>query len=286
MIDNSIISVIGSGTMGNGIAHVFSICPKVKQVILIDLNESILNKAKLVISKNLDRQTKKNIITQNDAKESYNKILFTSSIESISPSNLVIEAVKEDLKVKKTIFSHIDELTSSDCILATNTSSISINNIAKSTKNPQNVIGMHFMNPVPIMKLVEIIKGDKTDNSTIKKSLSYIAAINKTPIECNDSPGFVSNRILMPMINEAAFTYMENVATPEAIDGIMKLGMGHPMGPLKLADLIGIDICVSIMNVLYKGFKSKKYKACPILEKMIKDNKLGIKSGEGFYKYK
>ena len=286
MDTQNIVSVIGSGTMGNGIAHVFSMCPKVKQVFLVDLSDSILNKAKLIISKNLDRQIKKNIINENDAKIAYNKISFTSDIESIMSSNLVIEAVKEDLKVKKTVFSHIDQLTSSNCILATNTSSISINDIAKSTKAPQNVIGMHFMNPVPIMKLVEIIKGNKTSNSTIKKSLDYVESINKIPIECNDSPGFVSNRILMPMINEAAFTYMEDVANPEAIDGIMKLGMGHPMGPLKLADLIGIDVCVSIMNVLYKGFKNKKYKVCPILEKMVKDNKLGVKSGEGFYKYK
>ena len=285
MIDKGIISVIGSGTMGNGIAHVFSICSKIQQVILVDLNDSILSQAKLVISKNLDRQIKKNIITENDAKAAYDKILFTSDIENIGMSELVIEAVKEDLKVKKTVFSHIDKLTSPTCILATNTSSISINDIAKSTKTPQNVIGMHFMNPVPIMKLVEIIKGSRTDNSIVKKSLDYVSSIDKIPIECNDSPGFISNRILMPMINEAAFAYMEDVATVEAIDGIMKLGMGHPMGPLKLADLIGIDVCVSIMNILHKGFKNKKYKVCPVLEKMVADNKLGIKSGQGFYKY-
>ena len=285
MIDNDIISVIGSGTMGNGIAHVFSICSKIQQVILVDLNDSILSQAKLVISKNLDRQIKKNIITENDAKVAYDKILFTSDIENIGMSELVIEAVKEDLKVKKTVFSHIDKLTSPTCILATNTSSISINDIAKSTKTPQNVIGMHFMNPVPVMKLVEIIKGSRTDNSIVKKSLDYVSSIDKIPIECNDSPGFISNRILMPMINEAAFAYMEDVATVEAIDGIMKLGMGHPMGPLKLADLIGIDVCVSIMDILHKGFKNKKYKVCPVLEKMVADNKLGIKSGQGFYKY-
>ena len=285
MIDKGIISVIGSGTMGNGIAHVFSICSKIQQVILVDLNDSILSQAKLVISKNLDRQIKKNIITENDAKAAYDKILFTSDIENIGMSEVVIEAVKEDLKVKKTVFSHIDKLTSSTCILATNTSSISINDIAKSTKTPQNVIGMHFMNPVPIMKLVEIIKGSRTDNSIVKKSLDYVSSIDKIPIECNDSPGFISNRILMPMINEAAFAYMEDVATVEAIDGIMKLGMGHPMGPLKLADLIGIDVCVSIINILHKGFKNKKYKVCPVLEKMVADNKLGIKSGQGFYKY-
>jgi len=285
MTNKNIISVIGSGTMGNGIAHVFSMCSNIEKVILVDLNDTILNQAQLIIKKNLDRQIKKEIISENNAKTAYAKILFTSDISNVTSSDLVIEAVKEDFNVKQTVFSHIDKLTSSNCILATNTSSISINNIAKSTKNPQNVIGMHFMNPVPIMKLVEIIKGEKTDNSIVKRVLEYISFINKIPIECNDSPGFVSNRILMPMINEAAFVCMEGVARVEAIDEIMKLGMGHPMGPLKLADLIGIDVCVSIINVLYEGFKDKKYKVCPLLEKMVKNNKLGIKSGEGFYKY-
>ena len=285
MNNTNTISVIGSGTMGNGIAHVFSICPNIERAILVDLNDSILNQAQLVIKKNLDRQIKKEIISKNDAKRAYDKILFTSDIKDISLSDLVIEAVKEDLNVKKTVFSNIDKLTSSNCILATNTSSISISAIAKSTKKPQNVIGMHFMNPVPIMQLVEIIKGKETDNSIVKRTLEYISFINKIPIECNDSPGFVSNRILMPMINEAAFVYMEGVAKVEAIDEIMKLGMGHPMGPLKLADLIGIDVCVSIINVLYEGFRNEKYKVCPLLEKMVKNNKLGIKSGEGFYKY-
>ena len=285
MSSTNIISVIGSGTMGNGIAHVFSICPSIEKVILVDLNDTILNQAQLVIKKNLDRQIKKNIISENDAKTAYEKISFTSDIKDISPSELVIEAVKEDFGIKKTIFSHIDKLTSSNCILASNTSSISISAIADSTKRPQNVIGMHFMNPVPVMKLVEVIKGEKTDNLIIKRTLEYISFINKIPIECNDSPWFVSNRILMPMINEAAFVYMEGIAKVEAIDEIMKLGMGHPMGPLKLADLIGIDVCVSIINVLYEGFKDKKYKVCPLLEKMVISNKLGIKSGEGFYKY-
>jgi len=285
MNTQNIVSVIGSGTMGNGIAHVFSMCPKITEVVLVDLNDSILNQAKLIINQNMDRQIKKNLIKKEEAKKAYSKILFTNDIENIKSSNLVIEAVKEDLDTKAIVFSHIDQLTSSQCILATNTSSISINQIAKNTNKPQNVIGMHFMNPVPVMQLVEIIKGLKTDSSIVEKTLDYVHLINKTPVECNDAPGFVSNRILMPMINEAAFTYMENVASADAIDSIMMLGMGHPMGPLKLADLIGIDVCVSIMEVLYKGFKDKKYKACPILEKMIKSNKLGMKSGEGFYKY-
>ena len=282
---NKIIGVIGSGTMGNGIAHVFAMCPEVKSVLLVDLNQDILEKAQFIIRKNLDRQVKKEIISDADSNQFYNKIIFTTDIEKASSSNLVVEAVKEDLDIKKNIFSKLDIITSDDTILATNTSSISINEIAKATDNPQNVIGMHFMNPVPVMKLVEIIKGEKTNNSIVKRTLDYVSSLNKIAVECNDSPGFVSNRILMPMINEAAFTYMEGVATVDAIDQIMKLGMGHPMGPLKLADLIGIDVCVSIMNVLFKGFKTEKYQVCPLLETMIKEGKLGFKTKQGFYKY-
>ena len=284
-MNSNIISVIGSGTMGNGIAHVFAMCSKAQQVFLVDLNEKILEQAQSIIRKNLDRQVKKDIISSADSNKYYDRIIFTTDIEKVSSSNLVIEAVKEDIEVKKSIFSKLDLITSDDTILATNTSSISINTIALATNKPSNVIGMHFMNPVPIMKLVEIIKGDKTNNSIVKRTLDYVSSINKIAVECNDSPGFVSNRILMPMINEAAFTYMEGVATAEAIDQIMKLGMGHPMGPLKLADLIGIDVCVSIMNVLFEGFKTEKYQVCPIFETMIKDGRLGVKSGEGFYKY-
>ena len=284
-MNSNIISVIGSGTMGNGIAHVFAMCSKAQQVFLVDLNEKILEQAQSIIRKNLDRQVKKDIISSADSNKYYDKIIFTTDIEKVSLSNLVIEAVKEDIEIKRSIFSKLDLITSDDTILATNTSSISINTIALATNKPSNVIGMHFMNPVPVMKLVEIIKGDKTNNSIVKRTLDYVSSINKIAVECNDSPGFVSNRILMPMINEAAFTYMEGVATAEAIDQIMKLGMGHPMGPLKLADLIGIDVCVSIMNVLFEGFKTEKYQVCPILETMIKDGRLGVKSGEGFYKY-
>ena len=284
-MNSNIISIIGSGTMGNGIAHVFAMCSKVQQVFLVDLNETILEKAQSVIRKNLDRQVKKEIISNADSNIYYDKIIFTTDIDKVSSSDLVIEAVKEDLEIKKNIFSKLDTITSDDTILATNTSSISINEIALATHKPQNVIGMHFMNPVPVMKLVEIIKGEKTNNSIVKRTLDYVSSINKIAVECNDSPGFVSNRILMPMINEAAFTYMEGVATVDAIDQIMKLGMGHPMGPLKLADLIGIDVCVSIMNVLFKGFKTDKYQVCPLLERMIEEGKLGLKTGEGFYKY-
>ena len=279
------ISVIGSGTMGNGIAHVFAMSSDVQQVFLVDINDEILESAQSIIRKNLDRQVKKDIISESDSNRFYNKIIFTTEIDKVSSSDLVVEAVKEDLNIKKSIFSKLDAITSDNTILATNTSSISITDIAMSTKKPGNVIGMHFMNPVPIMKLVEIIKGKNTDNSIVKRTLDYVSSIGKIAVECNDSPGFVSNRILMPMINEAAFTYMEGVADADAIDQIMKLGMGHPMGPLKLADLIGIDVCVSIMNVLFEGFKDEKYRACPLLETMIEDGKLGVKSKEGFYKY-
>ena len=271
--------------MGNGIAHVFAMSSEVQKVFLVDLDNKILERAQFIIRKNLDRQVNKDIISDTDSNRFYNKIIFTTDIEKASSSNLVVEAVKEDLDIKKNIFSKLDTITPNDTILATNTSSISINEIARATDNPQNVIGMHFMNPVPVMKLVEIIKGKKTNNSIVKRTLGYVSSLNKIAVECNDSPGFVSNRILMPMINEAAFTYREGVATVDAIDQIMKLGMGHPMGPLKLADLIGIDVCVSIMNVLFEGFRTEKYQVCPLLETMIKEGKLGVKTGQGFYKH-
>jgi len=285
MLDNHIISVIGSGTMGNGIAHVFAISNKVKNVYLVDLDLDILKKAKLLIENNLKRQVQKNIITDVIAKDALDKIICTTKIEDVSQSDLIVEAVKEDFNIKKIVFKQLDALAKNNTILATNTSSISIDKIANTINKSQNVIGMHFMNPVPVMKLVEIIKGSKTDDIVIKKTLDYVNLINKIAVKCNDSPGFVSNRILMPMINEAAFTLMEGVAEARAIDEIMKLGMGHPMGPLKLADLIGVDVCVSIMKVLFEGFNNPKYKVCPLLLEMQKSNKLGIKTKEGFYKY-
>ena len=284
-MNENLISVIGSGTMGNGIAHVFATCPNVEKVILVDLSDQILKNAKEIIKKNLDRQVKKEIISQVKSEESLAKIVFTTVVEEVKESGLVIEAVKEDEMIKKNIFKRLDSIVSKDTIMATNTSSISIDKIAINLKKSQNVIGMHFMNPVPVMKLVEIIKGSQTNNLIVEKTLDYVSSLNKIAVECNDSPGFVSNRILMPMINEAAFTLMEGVATAESIDQIMKLGMGHPMGPLKLADLIGIDVCVSIMNVLFDGFKQEKYRVCPLLDKMMKENKLGIKTKKGFYKY-
>lgn len=284
-MNENLISVIGSGTMGNGIAHVFATCPKIETVVLVDLSDEILKNAKEIIKKNLDRQVKKEIISQDKSDESLGKIVFTTDFKKVKESGLVIEAVKEDVVIKKNIFKKLDSIVSKDTIMATNTSSISIDKIAINLKKSQNVIGMHFMNPVPVMKLVEIIKGSQTNNLIVEKTLDYVSSLNKIAVECNDSPGFVSNRILMPMINEAAFTFMEGVASAESIDQIMKLGMGHPMGPLKLADLIGIDVCVSIMNVLFDGFKLEKYRVCPILVKMMKENKLGIKTKEGFYKY-
>lgn len=284
-MNENLISVIGSGTMGNGIAHVFATCPKIETVVLVDLSDEILKNAKEIIKKNLDRQVKKEIISQDKSDESFGKIVFTTDFKKVKESGLVIEAVKEDEIVKKNIFKKLDSIVSKNTIMATNTSSISIDKIAINLKKSQNVIGMHFMNPVPVMKLVEVIKGSQTNNLIVEKTLEYVSSLNKIAVECNDSPGFVSNRILMPMINEAAFTFMEGVASAESIDQIMKLGMGHPMGPLKLADLIGIDVCVSIMNVLFDGFKQEKYRVCPLLVEMMKENKLGVKTKKGFYKY-
>jgi len=284
-MNENLISVIGSGTMGNGIAHVFATCPNVENVVLVDLSDEILKNAKGIIKKNLDRQVKKEIISKDKSDESLSKIIFTTDFSKVKESGLVIEAVKEDEIVKKNIFKKLDSIVSKNTIMATNTSSISIDKIAINLKKSQNVIGMHFMNPVPVMKLVEVIKGSQTNNLIVEKTLEYVSSLDKIAVECNDSPGFVSNRILMPMINEAAFTFMEGVASAESIDQIMKLGMGHPMGPLKLADLIGIDVCVSIMNVLFDGFKQEKYRVCPLLVEMMKKNKLGVKTKKGFYKY-
>lgn len=279
------IGVVGAGTMGNGIAHVFALSEISNKIFLIDLNMDALNNARKNIEKNLYRQCSKNIISESQIKSTINKIEFSCEISKVSNCDLIIEAVKEDESIKSILFKKLDSICLPNTILASNTSSISITNLSRELVHKNNVIGMHFMNPVPVMKLVEIIKGKYTANSIVERTLNYVSSINKISIECNDSPGFVSNRILMPMINEAAYTFMEGVASADAIDQIMKLGMGHPMGPLKLADLIGIDVCVSIMKVLLNGFNNKKYTVCPLLEEMIKDNKLGVKTGRGFYKY-
>ena len=277
------IGVIGAGTMGNGIAHVFSLYKN--DIILVDMNEEIIDSALSTIHKNMERQCSRDVITEKSMRESYNNIIGTTNLEKLSDCNLVIEAVKEDYKIKSDLFQKLDKICNQNTILASNTSSISINDLAKNISRSDKFIGMHFMNPVPVMKLVEIIKGDNTSRETLHSIKELTKSIDKISVECNDSPGFVSNRILMPMINEAAFCYMEGVAEVDAIDSIMKLGMGHPMGPLKLADLIGIDVCVYIMNVLYEGFKDEKYKVCPLLEKMVSKNQLGKKTKEGFYKY-
>ena len=277
------IGVVGGGTMGNGIAHVFAIHNY--NVTLVDLNSDILKKSFSIIESNMARQVKKGIINNSQMKNSLNNISFSSNINDLHNSILVIEAIKEDLLVKSNLFIQLDKVCNNNTILASNTSSISINKLSQSIGRKDKIIGMHFMNPVPVMKLVEIIKGDATSNHTLDFIINISKEINKIPIMCNDSPGFVSNRILMPMINEAAYTYMEGVADVESIDQIMKLGMGHPMGPLKLADLIGIDICVNIMQVLLDGFENKKYNICPLLIDMVNNGKLGVKSGEGFYKY-
>jgi len=277
------IGIIGSGTMGNGIAHVFSLYDH--KVILVDINEQILNNALETISKNLKRQFSKGRITQAEVNSAIDNIEISTNIEKMHCCDLIIEAVKEDYNIKSEIFKKLDAICNSKTIFASNTSSISIDHLSSKLNRRDKFIGMHFMNPVPIMKLIEVIKGKKTSLDTINFIKDLSKSIDKIPIECNDSPGFVSNRILMPMINEAALCYMEGVAEPEAIDSIMKLGMGHPMGPLRLADLIGIDVCVYIMGVLYDGLKDEKYKPCPILNDMVENNKLGNKTKEGFYRY-
>jgi 3-hydroxybutyryl-CoA dehydrogenase len=277
------IGVVGSGTMGNGIAHVFA--QSNYKVLLVDLNQSILDNAMKTISSNFKRQVKKELITQSQMNHSIENIATSTNMESLRNAFIVIEAASEDEIIKTNIFKNLDTICEPQTILATNTSSISITKIANATSRRDKVIGMHFMNPVPIMKLIEVIKGKDTSEQTLETILKISKKLNKIALECNDSPGFISNRILMPLINEAAYCLMDRIADKESIDGIMKLGMGHPMGPLTLADLIGIDVCVSIMKVLEEGLNSKKYAPCPLLIDMVKSNKLGKKTKEGFYRY-
>ena len=277
------VGILGAGTMGNGIAHIFA--QYNNKVILVDINKDLLNSALDTICNNLKRQLQKGTVSQSDVDKSINNIELSTDINLFNSCDLIIEAIKEDANLKKKIFKQLDSICKTDTILASNTSSISINSLAQVTNRADKVIGMHFMNPVPMMKLVEIIKGTKTSNKTLDVILKITNSLNKIPVQCNDSPGFVSNRILMPMINEAAHCLNEGVADAQSIDSIMKLGMGHPMGPLKLADLIGIDVCTYILNVLFVEFKDIKYKPCEILINMVNENKLGKKTGEGFYKY-
>ena len=277
------IAVIGSGTMGNGIAHV--VAQSGFKTLLIDINQVQLNKALSIIKKNLDRQINKNIISKSDKKNIINNILLETDISNCKDIDLVIEAIPEKYDLKVSLFKELDSICKKSTILASNTSSISISNLGNQTKRPKNIIGMHFMNPVPLMKLVEVIKTINTSDSTIKTVIDIIKKMNKIPVECNDYPGFVSNRILMPMINEAIFCLEQNVAEKEAIDQIMKLGMAHPMGPLELADFIGLDVCLDIMEVLWIGFNDSKYRPCTLLKKMVSSGLLGRKSGKGFYTY-
>jgi 3-hydroxybutyryl-CoA dehydrogenase len=278
------IAVIGAGTMGNGIAHVFA--QNGFSVNLIDLSQIQLNTALETISKNLERQFLKNLITAEIKSETLKNITPLTTITSgVQAADLVIEAATENLDLKLKVFKEMDEAAPANCILASNTSSISITKIASVTNRPSQVIGMHFMNPVPVMKLVEIINGYQTDKNVSKTIIELSRQIGKIPCEVNDYPGFVANRILMPMINEAIYSLYENVAGVEEIDTVMKLGMAHPMGPLQLADFIGLDVCHSILKVLYDGFGNPKYAPCPLLTNMVNAKKLGIKTGEGFYKY-
>ena len=278
------VAVIGSGTMGNGIAHVFAQFGH--EVALIDISQASLDKGMATIAKNLDRQVAKEAITEAAKNETLaNLTTFTSMEEGIKGVDLVVEAATENVDLKLKIFADLDKFTAPHVILASNTSSISITQIAAVTSRPDKVIGMHFMNPVPVMKLVEIIRGYSTSDEVTATIMETSRKLNKVPVEVNDYPGFVANRILMPMINEAIITLFEGVAGVEEIDTVLKLGMAHPMGPLQLADFIGLDVCLAILNVLHDGFGNPKYAPCPLLVNMVMAGKKGVKSGEGFYSW-
>lgn len=278
------IAVVGAGTMGNGIAHTFA--QHGYTVALIDVRAAAIEKALASIGKNLDRQLGKGVLDETEKTKTLNRISTYTDVKSgVSDADLVVEAVAEDVAVKLQLFKELDRWCKPGAVLASNTSSISITRIAAATNRPGQVIGMHFMNPVPVMKLVEVIRGYATDGQTAVRIMDLARSLNKTPVDVQDYPGFVSNRILMPMINEAIYTLFEGVASAEAIDEVMQLGMAHPMGPLKLADFIGLDVCLSILNVLYEGFGNPKYAPCPLLVNMVRAGKLGVKTGKGFYRY-
>ncbi|MEW6231574.1 MAG: 3-hydroxybutyryl-CoA dehydrogenase [Chloroflexota bacterium] len=277
------VAVVGAGTMGNGIAQVFAQAGYT--VTMIDVAQAQIDRGLANIQKNLARSVEKGRITAEDKDAALGRITASLSLDDAATANLVVEAVVEDAQVKAEVFKHLDTICHDETILASNTSSISITAIAANTRRPEKVVGMHFFNPVPVMKLVEVVRGLATEDSTFKVIVGLAEKLGKTPVEVNDYPGFVSNRLLMPMINEAAYALMEGVATREAIDTVMKLGMNHPMGPLELADLIGLDTCLHIMEVLQEGFADSKYRPCPLLRKMVAAGYLGIKTGKGFYEY-
>jgi 3-hydroxybutyryl-CoA dehydrogenase len=277
------IGVVGSGTMGNGIAHV---CARSGyDVLLFDASREALDRGLATISKNLEREVAKNRLSMSDKSAAFSRILPATGLESLEKADFIIEAIIEKFEAKLEVLKAVDAITPSHTILASNTSSISITRMASGTQRPDRVIGMHFMNPVPVMTLVEVVRGLATSSETCQKTMEVAKSLGKTPVEVNDYPGFVSNRVLMPMINEAVYCVMEGVGSPEAVDSVMKLGMNHPIGPLALADLIGLDVCLSILEVLQAGLGDPKYRPCPLLRRMVDAGQLGRKSGQGFYKY-
>jgi 3-hydroxybutyryl-CoA dehydrogenase len=282
-LEQEVIGVIGAGTMGNGIAQVAARAGH--RVIMHDIREEFLERGMAAIGKSLQREIEKERLTAEEKQKILGRIQTTTDLRDLSAASFVVEAVSEDLAVKTEVFKALDQITAPATILASNTSSISITKLGAATSKPDKVIGMHFMNPVPVMKLVEVIRGMATSDDTYERVRALSGKLDKIALDCQDSPGFVSNRVLMPMINEAIFALYEGVATRESIDGIMKLGMNHPMGPLALADFIGLDVCLAIMNVLHEGLGDSKYRPCPLLKRYVDAGWLGRKSGRGFYEY-